>query len=388
VKVLALAHSFPRFPGDPVGSFVLRLAVALSARGVETRVLAPMASGLAPQETFEGITVERFRYAPGRFESLAYTGTMRQQVQGSWGGWLALGGFLLAQYLRGRRAQARFRPDVIHAHWWFPGGLVGTWIAGGALPLVTTLHGSDVRLAQSVPAARAHFRRVMRRSAQVTAVSTWLARETTALVPDVHPEVAPMPIAPGLFQPGGTRARDRLLFVGKLNAQKGIGHLLRALTHMHARPLVDIVMGVGSDPTDTQALAASLGVADRLRWHPLLPQGELVQRCREGTVLVAPFVDEGLGLVAVEAHLCEMPVVAFDSGGLPDIVRHERSGLLVPPGDERALAQALDRILALPDQGAGWGKAGRLDALAAFAPEAAAGHYLQIYQRVVERARG
>ena len=347
-----------------------------------------MAPGLAPQETFEGITVERFRYAPERFESLAYTGTMRQQVQGSWGGLLALGSFLAAEYLKGRGARARFRPDLIHAHWWFPSGLVGTWLAGRRRPLVTTLHGSDVRLAQSVPAARSHFRRVMRRSTQVTAVSTWLARATTALVPDVQPEVAPMPIAPGLFQPGGTRVRDRLLFVGKLNPQKGIGHLLRALTHMRARPLVEIVMGVGSDPADTQALAASLGVADRLRWHPLLPQGELVERYREDTVLVAPFVDEGLGLVAVEAHLCEMPVVAFDSGGLPDIVRHERSGLLVPPGDERTLAQALDRILALPDQGAGWGKAGRQDALAAFAPEAAAERYLQIYQRVVERARG
>jgi hypothetical protein len=69
MKVLFLAHSFPRTADDPVGSFVLRLAVALKAHGLEVRVLAPSAEGLAASEVFEGITVERYRYAPRRFET-------------------------------------------------------------------------------------------------------------------------------------------------------------------------------------------------------------------------------------------------------------------------------------------------------------------------------
>src|SRR5205085_8776073 len=90
VKVLFLAHSFPRYAADPVGSFVLRLATALRDVGVTVRVVAPSAPGLAATDEFEGIRVDRFRYAPARLETLAYAGTMRDQVRASWGARLAL----------------------------------------------------------------------------------------------------------------------------------------------------------------------------------------------------------------------------------------------------------------------------------------------------------
>lgn len=387
MRVLALAHSFPRTPADPVGSFVLRLAVALSADGVETRVLAPMAPGLARRETFEGITVERFRYAPGRYESLAYTGTMRQQVGASWGAKAALLGFLAAEYVAGRRSRGDFRADLVHAHWALPSGLVGGWLARGwGVPLVTTMHGSDVRLAQGQRFAGRLFAGVLRRSAAVTAVSSWLAREAGALAPGTSPVVGPMPVLPDLFHPGERRERDRLLFVGKLNEQKGIGVLLEAMTRMRARPTLEIVLGVGSEREPTEALARSLGIADRLRWFPLLSQRELVRRYQEATALVAPFVGEGLSLVSIEAQLCETPVVGFASGGLTDVVVPERTGLLVPPGDAGALAAALDRLLALEDRGAAWGREGRRHALGAFGPAAAARRYGELYRQVTRRA--
>jgi glycosyltransferase involved in cell wall biosynthesis len=389
VKVLFLAHSYPRFSSDPVGSFVLRLAVALGSAGVEVRVVAPGGAGLAPRETFEGIVVERFRYAPRKYETLAYSGTMRSQVSGSWISRAAMGSFLAAEVARALRTGRSLRPDLVHAHWWFPAGLVGGWLRWWwGVPVVTTMHGSDLRLAKDVPTARRLFRHVLRRSAAVTTVSQWLARETEALVPEVHPVVAPMPVAPDLFEPGGERDRDRVLFVGKLNPQKGIAHLLRALAIMRSRPSLDIVVGVGSAPEDIGGLVQELHLAaDRIRWHPLLPQADLARLYRQATVLVSPAVDEGLGLVAIEAQLSEMPVVAFQSGGLTDVVVHERTGLLVTVGDTRALAAALDRLLAMPDQGAQWGREGRVHALATFAPEAAARRYVDIYRTALDHAR-
>lgn len=384
MNVLFLAHSYPRFATDPVGSFVLRLAVALRDHQVQVHVLAPSAPGLPARDEFEGIVVERFRYAPAQLETLAYSGTMRDQVSGSWAAKAALGSFIGAEFWKSLRTRSRFRADVVHAHWWFPGGLVGTWLRRWwRLPLVITMHGSDVRLAGGSGSAAGLFRRVLGRANAVTAVSSWLARETVAIAPAVHPIVAPMPIQSDLFHPGGSRAPDTLLFVGKLNPQKGIEHLLRALTLMRARPTVEIVVGVGSEPAEARALAESLGVGDQLRWFPLLPQAELAQRYRTCTALVMPAVDEGLGLVAAEALLCETPVVAFASGGLTDLVRDGESGLLVPPGDVAALARALDDLLARADRGASMGSTGRTRMLELVGPRAAAGRYAAIYRDVL-----
>ncbi|HEY9230166.1 MAG TPA: hypothetical protein VIP11_26170, partial [Gemmatimonadaceae bacterium] len=84
MKVLFLTHSFPRQLGDAPGSFVLRLAIALRGEGIDTSVVAPAAPGLPDRDRLDGVPVERFRYAPRRFETLAYTGNMAQQVQASW----------------------------------------------------------------------------------------------------------------------------------------------------------------------------------------------------------------------------------------------------------------------------------------------------------------
>jgi len=383
MKVLFLTHSFPRKVGDAAGSFVLRLAVALRAEDVHVRVVAPAAPGFPESEEIEGIHVERFRYAPRRFEQLAYTGNMASDVASSWSAKLALVGFLGSDFLHAVRARRSFEPDVIHAHWWFPNGVVGTWLGGLAhVPVVTTLHGTDVRLARTVGVAKPLFSHVLKHSAAVTTVSRWLQEETESLAPGNDPIVAPMPVATGMFSPNGARDKTRLLFVGRLTGQKGIEQLLQALGTMKLRAELDVV-GDGPNRGALERLAGELGVSDRVRWHGQLSQPELPAMYRRAAAVVVPSIDEGLGLVAVEALLCEAPVVAFDSGGLRDVIQHEKTGLLVAPGDRAALAGALDDLLARDGRGADLGKAGRIYALSTFAPESAARRYADIYRKVL-----
>ena len=383
MNVLFLTHSFPRSEGDAAGSFILRLAVALRGENVSVRVVAPAGAGLPASEEMEGVSVERFRYAPRRFEKLAYTGNMANDVASSWTARLALVGFLGSDFVHSVRARRSFEPELVHAHWWFPNGVVGTWVSGLArIPLVTTLHGTDVRLARKVGVAKPLFGHVLKHSAAVTTVSKWLKEETEALVPGVHPTVAPMPVATNLFGPGSSRDGQRLLFVGRLNDQKGADHLLNALALMKREAWLDIV-GDGPNREALKQLAQQLGVASRIRWHGQLSQSELPPLYQRAAAVVIPSIDEGLGLVAVEALLCETPVVAFDSGGLRDVIQHEKTGLLVKPGDRAALASALDNLLARDDRGSQLGRAGRLYALSAFAPESAARRYAEIYRRVL-----
>ncbi|MDQ6887991.1 MAG: glycosyltransferase [Gemmatimonadota bacterium] len=389
MRVLFLAHSFPRHAGDAAGSFVLRLAQALqSTEGIVVRVVAPAAEGSPSREELGGVTVERYRYAPRSMETLAYTGTMASATA-SWRGRAALLGLVTAQLAAARSARRRFHPDVIHAHWWFPAGLVATFLAGkgergGRLPLVTTAHGSDVRLGRRVRAALPLLRRVVARSAALTTVSRWLAEEIRALVPDAQPEVAPMAADTALFSPGGRRSADRLLYVGRLNEQKGITHLISAMPMMAPDVSLDVA-GDGPLRQQLQERADRDGCAGRIRWLGTLAPDRLLELYRQAAAVVMPSLDEGLGLVAVEAMLCETPVIASRSGGLPDVVRDGITGLLVAPESPAALAAAVERLLALPESGAALGRAGRREALLTFSPPAVARRYADIYRAALGR---
>jgi glycosyltransferase involved in cell wall biosynthesis len=382
MRALFLTHNFPRFLGDPVGSFVLRLAVGLKGQGIDVHVMAPSAPDVPAEDSIEGIAVTRFRYAPRVLETLAYTGTMGAQVKQSLRAKVAMAGYLTLGYRAARLVMEATPVDVVHAHWWFPGGLLARLIrARTRVPYIVTSHGSDVRLAVGTTGATTMFRSVARSAFAMTTVSSWLAREVEKMDPQTKPSVAPMPVVPELFYPGDTRDANRILFVGKVTEQKGLHHLLRALPLMQRRAVVDVVGAGRVDDSAIRALASELGVADRITWHPLLGQRELADQYRSATLHVVPAVYEGLGLTAVESLLCETPVVAFDSGGLPDIVIPDKTGLLVPPGDVPALAAALDRMLGDDRLRETMGKQGRVFALEHFGPEAVARLYADLLRK-------
>lgn len=396
-RVLFVTHNFPRFAGDAAGSFVLRLARALIDAGAEVHVLAPAAAGLATHEAIEGVPVERVRYARDDRQVLAYEGTMVEAVRGSWGGRFALLGLLWHMARAVRRAVANARRagtpfDVVHAHWWFPSGL-SAWHAGaggaGMPPLVVTMHGSDVRLAQRIAPSHVFLRRVLGRARAVTAVSRWLAHTAEALVPGVRVQVAPMPVSVDRFAPPTDleAERDGVLFVGRLNAQKGVADLLEALA-LTRGPVRCVLVGDGPDREALQARAQSLGVADRLTWHGTLPGEALPPLYRRAAVTVMPSREEGLGLVAVESQLCGTPVIGYDSGGLPDVVSPGAGGTLVAAGDVPGLAAAIDRLIGAPVESRRLGEVARGHVTQVFNPQHVATRYLELYGTSHVAARG
>ena len=384
MRVLFLAHAYPRQAGDPVGSFVGNLAVALREHGVRVTVSAPSAPGLVPFEELEGIPVHRFRYAPARYETLAYTGTMGAQVRESASGKVAMLSYVVAAYRAAHSLARRERFDVVHAHWWFPAGVVASALrATTGLPFVTTLHGSDLRLASSFPMGPGLFRQVAARARAITAVSSWLARGAEELAPAHAVTVAPMPVLTDLFHPGDVRDDALLLFVGKVTEQKGLARLLRAMSLMRVPARLAVVGAGRVDDTEVRELARELGLDDRIEWLPLLTQAELAEQYRRAAIHVVPALDEGLGLTAVEALLSETPVVGFRSGGLPDIVPDGVGGRLVDPGDEQALAAALDQALRDPAGLREMGTAGRAHVESRFGAHAASERYASLYRRIV-----
>ncbi len=370
---------------------MLRLAVALQSQGATVTVIAPAEPGLGREGTIEGVRIERVRYASDANMTLAYRGTMAESVNASWSGKLALVGLLRALRSATRSHVDAARDagapcDIVHAHWWFPAGLaLWRFRRAGDPPIVITMHGSDVRLSATKPVAQRVMRAVLSGAAVRTAVSSWLADVASRIAPGMRIAVEPMPVDTRNFVPPAAEVkREGVLFVGRLNAQKGLARLLDALAQPVLRDATLDVVGDGPDAATLRARADALGLSHRVRWHGALPQPELVPRYQGAEVVAMPSTEEGLGLVAVESQLCETPVVAFASGGLPDVVRIDAGGTLVTPGDTLAFANALARLLDDPVMARRDGVRAREAMLAHFSPAEVAERYLKRYREATD----
>lgn len=375
---------------------MLRLAHALQQRGAHVDILAPGAADLSTREILEGVTITRVRYDDDAHMTLAYEGNMAELVRASWRGKRSLLQLMVALRRATTKAlqdarRAGVPYDIVHAHWWFPSAL-SLWRLRSrttpGTPLVITMHGSDVRLAERTKPAHAIMRAVLGEASVCTAVSTWLA-ETAQRIAGTPVLVSPMPVDMRLFGEAtadeNATVRHGVLFVGRLNAQKGIADLITAMARPALAGVPLHVVGEGPDREALEAQAHALDVADRITWHRVLSQSALVPLYRAAQVVAMPSRGEGLGLVAVEAQLCRTPVVAYADGGLPDVVRPDHGGTLVPTGDIDALAAGLARVISSNESARSLGAQAREDMLARFTPEAVSARYLDHYQEAARR---
>ncbi len=348
MRILHVTHAYPRWDGDVAGAFIERLATGVAARGHELTVLAPSEEGRGGAEERHGIAVKRVRYAPARWETLAYSGTMVEGAR-SPRGMLSAGGMIGALAWAIAREGHRGGAELVHAHWWIPGG-ISAWLASwaGGPPYVVTLHGTDVALLEGSAPLRTLARRVLRSAAGVTAVSSYLA-ERAARVAGIDPAritVQPMPVEVERFNrlsSGG----GGVATVGRLTAQKRVDVVLDAVAWLAAqgRPLKLTVVGDGPERAALEARAAEAGLGERVRFTGAVPPERIPEVIGDADVFAFAAEREGLGLALGEALMLGVPVAAAESGGVADLVPAQGGGRLVPPGDAAALGAAIGELL-------------------------------------------
>jgi glycosyltransferase involved in cell wall biosynthesis len=145
----------------------------------------------------------------------------------------------------------------------------------------------------------------------------------------------------------GKTPEPTILFVGRLRRYKGVDWVMRSLPAVLARVPATRLLVIGDGPFEAELRrsAKRLGVASAVEFLGFLPRAEKVRHLQRAWVVVQPSPKEGWGLTVVEAGACGTAVVAADSPGLRDSVRRDETGLLVPWGDDAALADALARVL-------------------------------------------
>jgi glycosyltransferase involved in cell wall biosynthesis len=388
MRILTVSHNYPRFAGDPAGAFVARIAEGAAARGHQVEVVAPHAPGTATTEHVAGLRLHRFRYGPEALERVAYTGNLHQNTLLSPLPALAFPVFLLAFARAVRAAVVRFRPDIIHAHWWMPGG----WFASRErLPYLITCHGSDIRLLERNNLIRRSARGTFMRAARVTTVSKFLADDIVKLLPEVAPKVVvtPMPVDVTRFLEGQSATKadpPRILYAGNLVQSKGVDVLLRAVADLGRRGVACQlkILGEGPAQSSLQALATQLGIGSQVRWGRFVPQVQMPAEYGASTVTVLPTRGsaEGLGLVLVEALLAGSAVVGTPAGGIPEVVRHEATGLLARDGDAVDLANQIQRLLVDAPLRDRLARAGKELVLRTYSPESTIERFLELYRAV------
>lgn len=322
-RLLVLASTYPRWQDDPEPGFVHELSKRLTD-AFEVTVLCPHAAGAKIRERMDGVDVRRYRYAPAALETLVNNGGINGNLKKSRWKWLLVPGFLLSQWWHTLRLIQRLKPDMAHAHWIIPQGLVLCMarLFTAKVPFVLTSHGADLFTLKGGLMARLKAN-ILSRAAFVTVVSEPMRQQALRLgVTESRVAVMPMGVDFEKFTPSADVVRNpnEILFVGRLVEKKGLSYLIRALERVrHEIPDTRLtVIGFGPEEAALRKLSAELGLDGHVDFMGPKPQAELASYYRRAALFVAPFVEaadgdqEGLGLVTIEAIACGCPVLVGD----------------------------------------------------------------------------
>jgi glycosyltransferase involved in cell wall biosynthesis len=398
LNILCPTYWYPEHATDIHATYVHDINRHLVRRGHRVRVVTPGSPRQAAREEFDGVEVVRFPLVLS--EDLQYG----QVAQGGAGSWqkvrrlLTMSRYLLAQYSWAIREGRELPADIVHAHWAIPTGPAAVSAARNlGVPSVITMHGGDVYVNREQGydfPTRWYVRPVLRwtlsNATALTAITddcrqhalrAGASQEKTNIVlngADLER------FSPAKESPGGREFGEQMVFACRqLFPRKGIRFLIEAVARLADEfPALRLVIaGDGFERPELERLAAGLGIGNRTTFLGWVPNAELPRYYRAAAVSVIPSLEEGFGIPAAEAMGCEVPVIASDAGGLPEVVLDGVTGSIVPKGDSEALAAALRHLLNDPELCRRYGKAGRKIALQRFSWDISAQHFEQLYLR-------
>ena len=359
--VVMVTTSYPRFPGDSVGTFMEPIAAAVAARGHEVHVVAPWHPLIRRPTVERGVHLHFYKYAPLRsLNVFGYAAAMHADVTLRSVAWLAAPPALAAGWWTARRVARRYNAAVMHGHWVVPGGVTAA-MAAPSLPLVVSLHGSDVYVAERLLPARRAARAVFRRAGFVTACSADLAARGIRLGAD--PErtgVVPYGVDTGRFHPdpharqahrqrlGVSEASLLVATAGRLVSKKGFEYLIDAVAAVPGAVLA--IAGDGSLRSALEHRAQAAGVHPRVRFVGNLAQDEVAALFAAADVIVTPSIRDdagnvdGLPNVVMEALASGTPLVTTAAGGIGAVVEDGVTAAVVPERDAAGISAALTRF--------------------------------------------
>lgn len=250
------------------------------------------------------------------------------------------------------RLAKKLNPDLTHAVMESYAG-IAAWLfksKNKKVPTILTLQSGDLDdPSKKIP--KWLWKKIHTAPDLITAISTALAdraKELGAGEVVIIPNGVDLELAK---QSRSGQVAGRIVCVARLSWEKGLDYLLKAMPEtIRDYPDAHLVMvGEGDKRTELESMIKELGVEDKVKLLGKLPHEETLAEMGKSEVFVCPSLAEGLGIVFIEAQACDVAVVGTRVGGIPDVIQHEETGLLVEPKNSEQISQALKRLLGNQD---------------------------------------
>lgn len=358
--ILTMASTFPRWKNDTTPSFVHGLSRRLANKYRKILVLAPHSENASKHEFLDGLEVYRFQYFyPSGLQRLAYGAGIIPNAISSFAAKLNIPFFLLSEYIAAKKLIDKYKPDIIHAHWIVPQGILAAFAKINKSKLIVSVHGSDL-----FPLKNSLFKSLQRAALKNCDACTVNSEATKNEIIRRFSEyknkvrVIPMGVDTRLFSKRNVKSKFKdysnqkiVLFTGRLNEQKGIEYLIKSMTIVNKkiRNARLLIIGEGEYRNEMQKLADSLRVKN-IEFIGSVPHQKLADYYNLADVFVLPAVTsrigtEGQGLVLLEAMACGTAVIGTKTGGIKFIIKNIQNGLLARERDESDLAENIIKVI-------------------------------------------
>ena len=402
MKIVHITSSYPRYPEDGTAPFIRSFVDEQLGLGYDVFVLAPYDP--AVKEDYQEKFVTRFRYIrPNSLHIMGHAKALRADVQLRPLAYVLIPLYLLIGTVQLFRISLQEKPDILHAHWVLPNGPIAALVSSLLnIPLVISLHGSDIYIANKNKLFQTIARMTFGAASCITSCSEDLRNRAKNTGTEKNIVVTPWGVNPKIFKydearkqrlrsDDGIEAVRTIMSLGRMTYKKGFHHLVEAMPAVLARfPNTRFVIG-GDGPVreELRQSAESLGVSNSLELPGKIPWDKVPEFLNNGDIFVLPSVQDtygnvdGLPTVMLEAMSTGLPVIASEIGGIDMVIDINDNGIMVPPGDTAALQTSILRLLESPEEAIRMGRRAREEIESQFTWKHVAYFFDSLYQEAL-----